>query len=75
MMNERYDELREQLFHPDHCYVELRPGKPIRHSRAVAETPEGMALSGQPVRFTRLAAVRVVEQLRKDGVRAKMVEI
>lgn len=60
------DTFAEQLIHPDHCYLE-RGGDLWRHDRNDLDNP----LRGRPIRFTRLAARRLIEQMPWLG----MVEI
>jgi len=60
------NDLASQLSSPQHCYVEIRLGVLWRHSCSdPCNREKGWA--GKPIRFTLLAARRVVAQLRADG--------
>ena len=72
--------LSEQLYGPDHCHVEVLPGRLWRHSRAgtVADKGDGHSLFhllGEPVRFTRLAAEAVVAELNRKGGKARVIPL
>lgn len=77
---ELYRKLEGQLNDPNHCHVEVVPGRLWRHSRAGTAADKGDQHSltrmwGHPVRFTRLAAEALVATLNRTGGRARVVPL
>lgn len=65
-------ELYEQLFNPQHCYITI-DGEPICHSIYIRPEEPLYELRGKPIRFTIMAAKRVVKQTERFGRSVKMV--
>ncbi len=55
-----YLQLQQQLEDPQHVYIQLKDGKYIRHVGPRAEFEELTFKRGERIRFTRLAAERLL---------------
>jgi hypothetical protein len=60
------NDLAQQLANPRHCHVEVSPGRLFSHNPRDPYLLE-QGLAGKPVRFSFLAAGRMVEELRRLG--------
>jgi hypothetical protein len=60
------NDLAQQLADPRHCHVEVSPGRLFSHNPRDPYLRE-QGLAGRPVRFSLLAAGRMVEELRRLG--------
>ncbi len=77
-------DLEKQLDNPDHCFIEVRPGELFSHNPddewvrmngfAWKKVSSGKWL-GRPVRFTRLAATRFVEELKLFHPASRIVNL
>lgn len=57
------EQLKDQITDPAHVYIEVRPGRFFSHAFNLHEEPGCTVLRGHKVRFTRLAAERMVASL------------
>lgn len=60
------NDLAQQLADPRHCHIEVSPGRLFSHNPRDPYLLE-RGLAGRPVRFSLLAAGRIVEELRRMG--------
>jgi hypothetical protein len=63
-------QLKSQLQNPEHVYIEVFPGRIMRHGTKAEEGCEIPRFAGAPMRFTKLAA----ERFARDWPGAKLVE-
>ena len=61
-MNDMLTKLADQLYNPVHCHVRYG-GDLLRHHPNPHDPEDLHALKDQPIRFTRLAAGRIINQL------------
>ena len=60
---------KEQIANPQHVFIQIEPGKYLRHGTTVDDGCEIPAYAGEPMRFTKLAA----ECFVKDWPNANLV--
>ncbi len=70
MPNDFTTAIKEQVANPQHVYVEIAPGRLMRHGTRAEEGCELPSYAGAPMRFTLLAAERFI----KNWPGAKLIE-
>lgn len=66
-------QLQDQLTNPQHCYIKLSTGKLVSHQES---HDDGKTfLRGDPIRFTKLAATRLIKDNIWLGNGAMLVPI
>lgn len=73
LTKEQYNAIQGQLRNPQHCFIRIGDGFMLHGKGDPRDDDYPFRLAGQPVRFTRLAAERIAEDMRCYSTTVELV--